>query len=427
MPRKTIVPKYLLHKRSGRAYTYHRLIDTKDHRLYLGRYGSPEAAAAFSEVCRSIAALEGGATMTPRPKLGANPTLYQLALAYDDYAKRFYRRGDELSREYDGMWGAVKILLEQPQAVGHLTYGDVAANQFGPRLLRSLLESMGERDYCRTFINKTNSRIKRFFAWACREELIDKTVYQGLLCVKGLVAGELGVRESEAVRPAPLAWVNALLPYVPPVIGDMMQVQYLCATRPDEVCRMRGCDIDRSGDIWLYQPVRHKNGWRGKTLLKAIPVAAQSIIAARLGDGGYLFPPCEGLAWSLAQRSVYSPGRTTKAYPSELRQREKLKALRRQLPKRKSAGPHYTTDSYRRAISYGFKRAGRQGVELERFTPNQLRHAIVTFLSAHFGQQKAQVYAGHDSFDTTSIYNEKTTQEMLDVARQFDSLLARAS
>ena len=45
----------------------------------------------------------------------------------------------------------------------------------------------------------------------------------------------------------------------------MGRVQLLAGCRPNEVMRMTPRQIDRSGDVWRYQPIKHNNAWRAKT------------------------------------------------------------------------------------------------------------------------------------------------------------------
>ena len=54
------------------------------------------------------------------------------------------------------------------------------------------------------------------------------------------------------------AVVEATLPHLPPVVGDMVRFQLLTGSRPGEVCSIRPCDVDRSGEVWIYRPEHHK-------------------------------------------------------------------------------------------------------------------------------------------------------------------------
>lgn len=405
MPRKNRVPKYCQHP-NGQAY-----VCWQGRREYLGRHNTDASLKRYRQFIRRI---ELGLSPIEAPAVGKSPLVLEVIAQYLAHAEEYYKRGAEMSPEFASMTGALNILFN--------LYGEELADDFGPKALKRLLKTMAKRDYARSHINHTNSRIKRVFKWAGSEEIIDPMIYHRLLCVDGLAKGQYDVREADSVRPVSREAFKAILPFVSPVIREMMQVQYLCAMRPGETCIMRPCDIDRTGDVWLYSPSRHKNDWRDQSLVKAIPEPAQAILRPRLlrDSEAYLFEPREGVQWAIEQRQKRQ--RTTKVYPSETKRVERLKRLRRHRVKRKAPGPHYTTTSYRRAIHYGFKRAEREGLELERFNPNQLRHSIVTFISGRFGRQKAQRFAGHENLDATAIYDESEISEMIELARELKEL-----
>jgi integrase len=112
-------------------------------------------------------------------------------------------------------------------------------------------------------VNHRVSRIKRAINWAVAEELIPPFVHHGLQAVTGLGYGRTGARETQPVRPVPDEHVDAVFPFLPPQIAAMIQLQRLTGMRPGEVVKLRACDIDRSGEIWIYERRDHKNRWRG--------------------------------------------------------------------------------------------------------------------------------------------------------------------
>ena len=46
------------------------------------------------------------------------------------------------------------------------------------------------------------------------------------------------------------AAVDSTLPHRPAVVADMVRFQRLAGSRPAEVCTIRPCDVDTSGDMW---------------------------------------------------------------------------------------------------------------------------------------------------------------------------------
>ncbi len=406
---QTHLPK-LRRTSSGYAFVYHKSIDTNDHRMTLGKYGSQESHRRYRQFLKRLEVYRAG---QEPPAIHGTPSILELVVVYSEYAKLHYRRRDAdgeafIAQEYHEMRYALRILLD--------LYGDELACEFGPKCLKTVLRWMAGENYARSHINHTISRIKRFFRWASSEELIAPEHYHKLLCVRGLQRGELGVRDTKRVTPACPESLYKVLPFLPPTVGVMVQVQYLCGMRPGEVCIMRGRDVDTKGTVWWYTPESHKNRWRDKSLVKAIPRIAQGLIAPLLNGNAskYLFEPAEAYRWSMSQR----PSRKTTLFPSEAKRVQRDKALRRRRTKKKQPGEHYTTDSYRRSLGKGFDRAEKAGLALKRFSPNQLRHAIATYISENVGAQAAQRWAGHEHLQTTGIYIEKQKSELEQIERE---------
>lgn len=133
----------------------------------------------------------------------------------------------------------------------------------------------------------------------------------------------------------------------------------------------------------------------------------------------YMFSPAEAEAWRFENRPPYHGiERTTPIYPSELRQREKIKQQRlNRKPKRQKKG-HYDTTSYRRAIDYAIQRAAKKGIVIPPWSPNQLRHARGTEVRQHHGLEAAQVVLGHSHADVTEIYAERNLALATKIAAQ---------
>lgn len=135
--------------------------------------------------------------------------------------------------------------------------------------------------------------MKRIFAWAVEEELIDPTGYHALQSVKGLRYGRSSAPESAPVRPVPFAFVDAVLPHVLPEVAAMIHLQLATGMRSGEMCSMRTCDIDASGEVWCYRPVRHKTQHHGHTREVWIGPKAQAILQPwlRMNTQEHLFSP----------------------------------------------------------------------------------------------------------------------------------------
>jgi integrase len=299
-------------------------------------------------------------------------------------------------------------------------YGLTDASKFGPKALKKVRQFMVGRGLARGVINNRVNRIKRTFKWAVAEELIPPFVFHGLQAVGGLRFGRTEARETEPVKPVGSMHVHELMPFVAPPVAAMIELQWLTGMRSGEVVIMRSCDIDTTDEIWIYEASDHKNRWRGHRKLVPLGPKAQAILKPFLNRDkeAYLFSPREAGEWRLKSRPIlFKADRKTPVYPSELKAREKAKHARRRRTS-KRLRDHYDTDSYRRAIMYGLKKARKAGVEIPHWHPHQLRHSLATEIRKIYGIEAAQVALGHARADVTEVYAEKNMEIAKRIARE---------
>lgn len=395
------VPKYRKHA-NGQAF-----VQLKGHRYYLGKFGSEDSKKKYAQFIERLAAHGDSAPALP-PSKGVI-TIVGLIATYDDFARTYYSDSSVPTKEYHQQMTALSVVEK--------LFGEHPAHKFGPRELDFVQQHLVSLDLARTYINHQIGRIKRFFRWASRKGHVPPDLYHGLLCVDGLRRGRSSAREPKKITPVSRATVEATLKWLAPTVATMVQVQLICGMRPAEVCIMRGCDINRDGDIWLYRPTRHKNDWRGHERVIAVPKAAQALIAPLLSAdaNAYIFSPRDAEIWRYDQMRETSK-RKTKVYPCELaRLSSRLQTT--QQGKKRRIHDHYDTYSYRRAITYGLDRAKKKGTLIPRWHPNQLRHTAATEISQLLGQQAAQRWLGHEHLETTSVYAESQVKELLQIAR----------
>lgn len=213
-----------------------------------------------------------------------------------------------------------------------------------------------------------------------------------------------------ALKALQMRMVEATLPHLQPIVADMVRLQRLTGARPAEICILRPCDIDRTADVWAYRPARHKTEHHGQERVVFIGPRAQAILMPyllRAGDA-YCFSPKESEAKHNAQRREE---RASPMTPSHA----KRKRLRR--PAR-TAGEHYTVESYRRAIHRAADKADAKPHEanadlsaeqriIPRWSPNRLRHSAATEIRARYGLEAAATVLGHAKADVTQIYAER--------------------
>jgi integrase len=253
-------------------------------------------------------------------------------------------------------------------------------------------------------------------------------------------------RESAPVLPVDPAHVAATLPLLGRHVRAMVELQQLTGMRPGEVCRLKLAEVDRSGELWFYRPVKHKTAHRGKPRVIPFGPRAQALLVSFLrGD----HPPPDGFAhldlsdptarlvmadaYQKAGRerdaallrdtarpvalvggcvvdpvlTVFSPfyaredrframraARKSKVPPS---QRNRRKAKPARLP-----AVAYSAHTFSVAIAKGAKKAG-----VPHWHPNRLRHTFATEIRKAHGLEAAQVLLGHAKANVTEVYAER--------------------
>ena len=392
------IPSYCLHRPSGKA-----VVRLNGHDHYLGPHGTEESRFAYDRLIAEW--LASGRCLVPVIDDGGKPSLSinEVLLAFVDHAERYYRDGEEQSKEVVNL----KLALRPVKQL----YGTTAADKFGPLALKAIRQHMVEvQKLCRKEVNKRIGRIKRVFKWAVSEELVPSSVFEGLRTIEGLRVGRTNARESEPVKPVDDYTVELTLKYVSPQVRAMIQLQRVTGLRPGEVTIMRPCDINRADEVWVYRPLKHKTSHLG--VRKEVPLGPQSqeILRPFLSrdSDAYLFSPREAEEWRSQQRVTRrDPNRKTKVYPSELRSRERRREASKSRVTKRPRRDRYNTDSYRRAIDYAIAKAKRAGVTIPHWHPHQLRHTRATEVRRRYGVEGAQVALCHARADVTEIYAER--------------------
>src|SRR5262249_13518679 len=209
----------------------------------------------------------------------------------------------------------------------------------------------------RGVVNHRTNRIRRMFKWAVENELVPPSVLHGLQAVRGLQRGRTGAREPAPIEPVHAATVEATLPYLNRHVAAMTQLQRLTGMRPGEVCMMRACDVDTSGDVWLYRPGsnlgpvgQHKTAHHGKHRIVALGPKAQEIVRQflRLNTTDFLYSPEKALE---QMRAEMRGKQKTKAPPPQKNRRQKRPQW--------TPGKRYKTGSYAYCIRRACVRADR--------------------------------------------------------------------
>lgn len=375
--------------------------------IYLGKFDSAKSWQKYHQLIAEWHA--NGKSGHPRPT--PNPSTGFIGIncvveAYLDFARRYYTKDGVVGREYGNMVYALEPLCE--------LYGLTSANEFGPKALKIVRQHLIDKGLTRGLINSRINRIRRCFKWAVAEEMIPPSVLHGLQALPGLRYGRSEARETEPIRPVSDANIDAVLPFLTPVVSAMVQIQRLTGMRPCEVVLMRPADIDRTGDVWVYEPLSHKNQWRGHRRLIPLGPQAQELLRPYLDRPPevFVFSPREALEQKGVDRRRK---RKTPITPSQSR-RQRMKKPKR--PK----GERYTTSSYRRAIWYAVEAANKHikddADKIPSWYPLQIRHTRATEVRRQYGLDGAQSALGHKSCDVTQVYAEKNHELAKRIAKE---------
>lgn len=364
MTRRKSIPKYRRHK-SGQAR-----VELNGVTHYLGRYDSPESRQHYDQLIQEWLA-KGRAISSPRKEVDPRDEISTAEVIehYMHHCQSYYGPVEDKRSETYNVTLAMRVVNK--------LYGDDLAGQFGPLKLQTVRQAFVDQGVCRYTANKYTDRVKRMFKWASSQELVRPEVYHGLATVGGLRKGRSDARESRGVAPADAAVVDATLAQLGPVVGDMVTVAMLTGMRPAEVCLMRPCDIDTTVDPWVYRPQRHKMQYADRSREIHIGPRCQLVLRPYLlrMPNAYCFNPAEAANGE--------------------------------------CGDHYDTASFRRAIHRAADRAN-----VERWSPNRLRHLRATTIRKEHGLEAAQVALGHARADVTQVYAERDRRLAAEVARQ---------
>jgi integrase len=403
MTRTPRIPSYRQHSSGQARVTLHG----KDH--LLGPYGSKESREAYNRLVREWL---DGRDPTPREEKEGEPlSVDEVVLGFWKFAREYYsfdgKRGDEACfrdalRLVSSLCGSTRGRV-RPQVPQTAPGGEMVA-----------------RGWSRNYVNAQVNRVKQMFRWAAEEELIPPAVYHGLLAVRGLRRGKTDAGENEKVRPVPREYVELTLPFLSPTVRAMVRFQLLTGCRPDEACRLRPRDLDKSNpSCWVYRPGsdqgaegKHKTAHHGHERLILVGPQAQEVLEPFLDiePAEFCFSPARSREQqNLARREK----RQTPLWASHVRNQA---GKRKKAPQR-APRDRYDVASYRRAIKRACEEADKEArkkdpsipadqVVVPPWSPNRLRHNRATELRPH-GLDLTKTILGHSKVETSLIYAEK--------------------
>jgi site-specific recombinase XerD len=348
--------------------------------------------------------LTAGRRWPPNGREVGELSVTELIQRYWTFAKGYYRKNGVPTKSLENIRLALRPLRK--------LYGRTLVKDFGPKSLQTLQQHLVKAGLSRGVINSRIGKMKQLFRWAVAEELAPPDALHALEAVRGLQKGRTEARETAPVRPVAAEQVDATLPHLLPVVAAMVQLQRLTGARPEEICILRPVDVDRTGEVWVYCPARHKTEHHGRDRQIFIGPKGQEILRPFLlrDADAYCFSPREAEAKRNADRREQ---RETPMKPSQAKRRPKKN-------RKRPPGDRYTTNSYRRAIHRACELAFPAPDDLaeeklqewrkqHQWSPNQLRHTAGTLIRHQFGLEGAQLILGHARADITQIYAQRDT------------------
>ena len=390
---KTNIPNYRLHKASGQAF-----VELGGRRFYLGKHGSK---ASREEYERRVAEYLTNGRKLPPTQTKSGTSCQELAVHFLEWAEEYF--------------------MNQPKSFAHIKmamgflvkhYGRESADNFTPASLVFIQKKMVEHGYARPMVNRYIGIIKRAFKHGAKFGWASPQASYALQVVDNLKKGRTRAHEYRDIKPVDLDDFEKTLLELPQRLADMARVQRLCVMRPQDVCNLRLADIDRSGDVWIYQPYTHKTAHLGDVLTKYIGATAQGILMPYIAE-----------KVDAPEAFLFSPADTMRDRAVELRQNRKTlnkkgevqpsqKDRRKENPQN-PPGEQYSPESYNRAIARACKRAG-----VPLWSVNRLRHLAATEVRKKYGLEVAQILCGHKHVSTTEIYAEVDHEKGIQIVRE---------
>ena len=322
---------------------------------------------------------------------------------YIAYARDYYKArpiGENDKKKFASQYHKVAKALSYPFRL----YKQLPAEEFGPLCLEACRELMIDDELTRKYINKLVGCIQRAWKWASSKQLVTANCYSWLLTVDHLKKTRTKAKEGRGTPPTvPWEIIQQTIDHCPRTIGAMIQVQYHCCMRPEEVCIIRKGNIDRDPNVkgipagmWAFYPGIFKGDHLENTIIQEIiPIGpkTRAVIEPFMNeakfDTDYLFSPIKTQEEELARKRAL---RKTKVQPSQINRKKRK-------PK-KSPGVHYTPNSYRQAVHRAIARG-----KLPKWSPAQLRHSHSTEIRDKYdGINTAQLSLRHKHAKTSEIY-----------------------
>ncbi len=410
MPRLALsVPRYRRHKASGQAVvTLHGV----DH--YLGPHGSDASRTQYDRLIAEY--LANGRRRIVDRSISVNV----LAAEFLPHVAAYYlKEGQPTSEQWE---------YRTVASTACRLYGDQMVDSFGPIALKACRQEWIDSGVTRQTINKRQFRLVRMFKWGVAEELVDSAVWESLRSVDTLHIGRTPVPEMKEVPPVELDRVQAVTPFLSPVVRDMISLQLITGMRPGEVCRLRPGDLDRSSDVWEFNVLGHKTAHHGRKRTVYIGPEAQSVLRPYLlrAADQHCFSAAESREWwfQQAEEARVTPascgnarGRKHDRTPSAKNSRLPRTYFDRVVMAGRSPAACKKAWPAPKEI-----RGDKEAVKAWDRRTSLVAQPVAAYSrdrsAALYGLDAAQVILGHARADITQVYAEVDRQKAIDITRK---------
>ena len=246
----------------------------------------------------------------------------------------------------------------------------------------NVIAGSGKR-HARGYVNSTLRRIKFVVRWGCEQGIVPGQVWVSLSAFRGLRPGRGGARETPSVEAVPRGYVDAVAKHLPPLLVTALELLWHSGMRAGELCALTTRDIERTDDVWLYRPTRHKGTWRGRDRVVPFGPKCQELLRPLLSadPAAHLF---RAEVVMRQRKAGWRRKRKTPVQPSQ--QKRDARNARRATP----YVDCIDVATLRRAVDAACDKAG-----IPRFGLHRLRHACGTRLVVEAGDDAARVQLGH--------------------------------
>jgi integrase len=374
MARPPHIPKYCPHRVKLRGYS--RFPDASAASGYRvvywpGPLDSAESRAAYHAGIQLW--LETGRVPGREPDPDGGAKVSELVVAFWRFveAHGHYRKGGRPTSERRCLRSAFRALL----AVAEFT--PAAAVTLAD--MDRLRAHMAAKGWAEGTVAGYMVRARSLFRWAEGRGLVPRGHATTLVPAGGLCAARPKAgRVTAPRRPADPAAVGAAALLAGPPVCSMIWLQWLNGMRPAGVCFLRACDIDRTGDVWVYREPPD--------------------LAAKTGAETHHFGP--------RARAILTPYLAAAASPTA-----RLFHPSRQ-PRMVRCGG-FSPNYYAHVIAAVCRDNG-----LPHWSPHQLRHSHLTVVRKLYGIEAARVRGGHASIPMAELYAERDADLAKRVARE---------